>query len=316
MVLCIFQYSALLFPRQRSTDPPREGVFLNRPKNTCYLSCPAAPAGCDADQNTCKPRHGAWAEAARKAVESGALASSSFHSLVSKLIGIQASLWIAELETFYFIKVHPCSIPWVSGPYIHSQSTESCQSMLRACPFSEVTPPSNYGWKLTTSPPNQGLIFPKPSSCHWGRRKLRAVTLSWGLGESLSRGLASECDVAPAEPSEESFLRGRRCVRLNTCGFFSRLWNLHSVPLGKNSVYLHKCLALGLRNHHVDVNSSEEADSGKDDETVGPDGLLGERQENGRERREEGQGPLRGGLGVPPGSSSVASFVLTNKFVQ
>lgn len=70
---------------------------------------------------------------------------------------------------------------------------------------------------------------------------------------------------------------------LSISGFFSRLWNLHSVSLGKNSVYLHKCLALGLRDHHVDVNSSEEADSGKHDETVGPDGLLGRETRNRRE---------------------------------
>lgn len=53
-------------------------------------------------------------------------------------------------------------------------------------------------------------------------------------------------------------------------------------------VYLHKCFALGLRNHHIDVNSSEEADSSKDDETVGPNGLLGHKtkKQEGREDKE------------------------------
>lgn len=110
--------------------------------------------------------------------------------------------------------------------------------------------------------------------------------------------------MAPAGPSEGSFLGGRRRGRLRTCGFFFQLWNLHSVSLGKNSVYLHKCLALGLRNHHVDVHSSEEADSGKRDETVRPDGLLGER----RESRREGGGTGRGRSWEASGSLSVASL--------
>ena len=58
------------------------------------------------------------------------------------------------------------------------------------------------------------------------------------------------------------------------CDFFSFLWNLYFVSLGKNSVYLHKCSALGLRNDLIDVNSREEADTRKDDEAVGANDLL------------------------------------------
>lgn len=100
-------------------------------------------------------------------------------------------------------------------------------------------------------------------------------------------------------------------MRLDICDFFV-LWNLHSVSLRKNSVYLHKCLALGLRNHHVDVHSSEEADSGKHDETVGPDGLLSRetrKQENGRERRKSRQGQLP--LCESSRSFWVTSFIFT-----
>lgn len=81
-------------------------------------------------------------------------------------------------------------------------------------------------------------------------------------------------------------------MRLDSCDFFF-LWNLHSVSLGKNSVYLHEGAALGLGNHHVDVDGGEEADAGKHNETVGPDGLLGEET-----RKEEGvEGEMtRGGL--------------------
>lgn len=69
-------------------------------------------------------------------------------------------------------------------------------------------------------------------------------------------------------------------MRPNICDVFFLLWNLNFVSLGKNSIYLHKRFALGLRNHHIDVNSSEEADSSKDDETVGPNGLLGHETRN------------------------------------
>lgn len=74
---------------------------------------------------------------------------------------------------------------------------------------------------------------------------------------------------------------------------FILLWNLHSVSLGKNSVYLHKCLAFGLRNHHVDVHSSEEADSSKHDETVGPNGFLSRetRKQEGMEEEQAGTAP-------------------------
>ena len=65
-------------------------------------------------------------------------------------------------------------------------------------------------------------------------------------------------------------------MRLSICDFFFLLWDLHSVSLGKNSVYLHKYSALGLRNDHVDVNSSEEADFGRDNETVGTSDFLGQ----------------------------------------
>lgn len=68
-------------------------------------------------------------------------------------------------------------------------------------------------------------------------------------------------------------------MRPNIYDFFL-LWNINFVSLGKNSVYFHKCLALGLRDHHVDVNGREEADSSKDDETVGPNGLLGQEMRN------------------------------------
>lgn len=82
-----------------------------------------------------------------------------------------------------------------------------------------------------------------------------------------------------AEPLKGSFRdRHRGYVRPNICDFFFLLWNLNFVSLGKNSIYLHKRFALGLRNHHIDVNSSEEADSSKDDETVGPNGLLDGRE--------------------------------------
>lgn len=67
-----------------------------------------------------------------------------------------------------------------------------------------------------------------------------------------------------AEPLKGSFLgRQRPQVRPDICDFFFLLWNLHSVSFGKNSVYLHKCLTLGLRNNHTDVNSSEEKIPGK-----------------------------------------------------
>lgn len=69
-------------------------------------------------------------------------------------------------------------------------------------------------------------------------------------------------------------------MRLSICNFFFLLWNLRSVSLGKNSVYLHKYSALGLRNDHIDVNSSEEADFCRDNETVGTSDFLGQRQEN------------------------------------
>lgn len=65
-------------------------------------------------------------------------------------------------------------------------------------------------------------------------------------------------------------------MRLSICNFFFLLWNLRSVSLGKNSVYLHKYSALGLRNDHIDVNSSEEADFCRDNEMVGTSDFLGQ----------------------------------------
>lgn len=60
------------------------------------------------------------------------------------------------------------------------------------------------------------------------------------------------------------------------CGSFFLLWKLNSISLGKSTVYLHKCPALGLRNYHIDVSSREETECSKDDKTVGPDGHLEE----------------------------------------
>lgn len=60
-------------------------------------------------------------------------------------------------------------------------------------------------------------------------------------------------------------------------------WKLHSVSLGEGTVDLHKCLALGLRNYHEDVDSGEEAEGSEDEETVGPDGRLEHRGARGRE---------------------------------
>lgn len=82
-------------------------------------------------------------------------------------------------------------------------------------------------------------------------------------------------------------------MRLDICDLFL-LWNLHSVSLRKNSVYLHKRLTLGLGNHHVDVNSGEEADPREHDEAVGPNGRLG--QETG-----EPEGAEAGRTGAAPG---------------
>lgn len=86
--------------------------------------------------------------------------------------------------------------------------------------------------------------------------------------------------------------RQRRYVRPSICDFFFLLQKLHSVSLGKNSLYLHKCSALGLRNDHVDVNSSEEADSGKDNESVGTTDLLGQetRKQEGTEEERNARG--------------------------
>lgn len=76
-------------------------------------------------------------------------------------------------------------------------------------------------------------------------------------------------------------------MRPNIGDCFFLLRSFHSVSLGKNLVYLHKRSALGLRNHHVDVDSGEEADPSKDDETVGPNGLLGQETRNQEETEEE-----------------------------
>lgn len=64
-------------------------------------------------------------------------------------------------------------------------------------------------------------------------------------------------------------------------GYFFLFWKLHSVSLGKNTVYLHKCPALGLRDYHIDVSGREETDGSKDDKTVGPNGHLERGQEEG-----------------------------------
>ena len=83
-------------------------------------------------------------------------------------------------------------------------------------------------------------------------------------------------------------------MRLSICDFFFLLWNLRSVSLGKNSVYLHKCSALGLRNDHVDVNSSEEADFGRDNETVGTSDFLGQETRKQEGLEEDIPGPAPG----------------------
>lgn len=63
-------------------------------------------------------------------------------------------------------------------------------------------------------------------------------------------------------------------MRLGRGGSFFLIWKLHSISLGKSTVYLHKCPALGLRNYHIDVSSREETECSKDEKTVGPNGHL------------------------------------------
>lgn len=93
-----------------------------------------------------------------------------------------------------------------------------------------------------------------------------------------------------SEPSEGCFLgRQRRCVRLGR-GNFSLFWKLHSISLGKSTVYLYKCPALGLRDYHIDVSGSEETDAGKDEKAVGSDGHL--------ERGQEEEDPSDSALGA------------------
>lgn len=58
-------------------------------------------------------------------------------------------------------------------------------------------------------------------------------------------------------------------------------WKLHSVSLGEGTVDLHECLALGLRNYHEDVDSGEEAEGSEDEKTIGPDGCLEHRGDEG-----------------------------------
>lgn len=115
------------------------------------------------------------------------------------------------------------------------------------------------------------LCLPKSSSCQ-GNTK-------------ASEGLVPKCPspreklstCGSAEPSKGRLLVGQRgCVRLGRRSSF-RFWKLHSVSLGEGTVDLHKCLALGLRDYHVDVDSSEEAEGSEDEKTVGPDGHLKQR---------------------------------------
>lgn len=61
-------------------------------------------------------------------------------------------------------------------------------------------------------------------------------------------------------------------------------------------IYLHKYLALGLRNDHIDVNSSEEADFYRDNEMVGTSDFLGQetRKTGGAGGRKTFRGPAPG----------------------
>lgn len=84
-----------------------------------------------------------------------------------------------------------------------------------------------------------------------------------------------------SELSKGCFLgRQRRCVRLGR-GYFFLFWKLHSISLGKSTVYLYKCPALGFRDYHVDISSSEDTDASEDEKAVGSDGHLGRGQEEG-----------------------------------
>lgn len=112
------------------------------------------------------------------------------------------------------------------------------------------------------------LCLPKTSGCQGSAKASEGLVPSVLLQERswITRG--------SAKPSKGRLLvRQRGCVRLGRRSSFL-FWKLHSISLGKGTVDLHKCLALGLRNYHEDVNSGEEAEGSEDEKTVGPDGRL------------------------------------------
>lgn len=112
------------------------------------------------------------------------------------------------------------------------------------------------------------------------------VLLPRGLGQGVPSSKKEVLNILKKEvlrhlgtcTATKGSLRGLQgwYVRLSICDFFFLPQKLCSASLGKNSVYLHKCSALGLRNDQVDVNSGEEADCSRDNEAVGTSDLLGQ----------------------------------------
>lgn len=121
------------------------------------------------------------------------------------------------------------------------------------------------------------LCFPKSSSCHGDTKvsELLPSLKAWSPSVLLKEG--SPSTRGSTKPSKGCLLaRQRGSVRLGHRHVFL-FWKLHSISLGKSAVYLHKCLALGFRNYHVDVSSREDAENSEDEKTVSPDGHLEQR---------------------------------------